>query len=353
MSLFLSFLDYHISLIDKELKNQFEQFKKNLPTKDKTIIDMIKNLEEFSLRGGKRVRPALLLLGYFIFKDKVDKKIYTLAGSLELIHAFLLIHDDVMDKTKLRRGKDTLHIIYTKHKIRKDYDKDTYGNNMAIVAGDLLCSFCYKQILTCKLDPETKLKVMSLTNDVIINTCIGQALDMRVQGQNKVKEHNIIEMYALKTARYSIEGPLITGATIGNAHIEHIKSLSAFSIPLGIAFQLQDDLLDIFQSKKQTGKDNYSDLREGKRTLLLMKTLSLCTKEQKQFILSNIGENLTDKDAERIKEIIVSTGAKEEIDMQIESYINQSEHALDKSTLSPLQKKYLFDLAQFILKRKK
>jgi geranylgeranyl diphosphate synthase, type I len=351
---FLGFVANNSSNLDNSLKNNLEIFKKyfQLHKNNSFLKELLLNIEEFVLRDGKRIRPMLVLLGHEIsFKKNISfNSLCNAASIIEMIHAFFLIHDDVMDRSQLRRNKKTIHELY---KYDSTTNSELYGNNIAIVAGDLLLSFAYKRLLEIDMELDKRIIFIKLINDIIIDTCIGQAFDLNIQNKSNVLEEDIMNMYLLKTARYSISGPLKIGLILNESSNNIIDSIDEYGSYLGKAFQIKDDLLDIFSDSDKIGKKRFSDFKEGKKTLILVKTLKMCNNSQKKFILDNLGKEIDDSIGNKIKDIIVSCGAEEEVKNEIKSLVKKSTIIVHNSSFDNISKKYLLDFLEYLVNREK
>ncbi|MDD5253682.1 MAG: polyprenyl synthetase family protein [Candidatus Nanoarchaeia archaeon] len=319
-----------ISFLNKKL----EENKKIHPS----VKEIIENITEYTMRKGKRIRPLTAIFAYKCFKD--DDKIILPSLSLELIQSYLLIHDDIMDKSDLRRGLPTIHKIYEKK------DK-SLGNPAAILAGDICSSYIYYPVLNSGFNPEEKIKAINYISWILERECLGQSLDV-IPNFKELKERDIWNIYELKTATYTMQGPIYLGAVLANAPEEKIKKLQAYAYNIGVAFQLQDDINGIFNDVKETGKTN-SDAKEGKKTLLIIKTLELCNKKEKEFILEKWGtENISQKELEKIKEIIKSSGALSYCNEKVISLIEKGKSSIKNLELRQEGKTFLLELADYI-----
>ena len=225
---------------------------------------------DFVLRDGKRVRPMLMVisyLGYTRRKTTEYSKLIRCAASLELLHDFFLVHDDVIDRSDLRRGKPTLHRVFNKE-LGVD-GKNSLGPNLSIVAGDILFTLAIEALLGLDEDPLRKEKALSQLLGTARDTGIGEFIDVvnDVKKISDVAEEDVLLTYILKTARYTFESPLLIGAILAGCDEKELDKLSRMGLALGQAFQIQDDLLDIFSTSKKIGKPVLSDLNESKKTL--------------------------------------------------------------------------------------
>jgi len=206
--------------------------------------------------GGKRMRPVLVLLGCEMFSREAERALPQ-AIAIELFHNFTLIHDDIMDKAPLRRGLPTVH--------------EKYNSNIAILSGDVMLVYAYKNLIQCKknlIEP-----VVTLFNQTAVEVCEGQQLDMNFENRNDVSVKEYLKMIKLKTA-VLIGCSLQTGAIIGGASAKEAERMYHAGYHLGIAFQLQDDILDSFGDEKKFGKQTGGDIIQNKKTILLIETLN-------------------------------------------------------------------------------
>ncbi len=207
--------------------------------------------------GGKRMRPALTLFGCDLFDGDITKALHAALG-LELFHNFTLVHDDIMDKAPLRRNKPTVH-----HK---------WDHNIAILSGDAMFVKAYQQI--CKVDISVLTPVLQIFNDTALFVCEGQQLDMNYEKVQKIRIAEYLHMIELKTA-VLLAGSLKIGAVIGGAKPEDAASIYEFGKNIGIAFQLQDDILDVYGEAGKFGKQTGGDIISNKKTFLLLKAMEV------------------------------------------------------------------------------
>ncbi len=331
-------LDYK-SKIDKELKTVLE---KQIKTAPKNIQELLLLLKDFNLRGGKRIRGILTIIGYTLFKP-FNKEIIKAAVAVELMESFFLIHDDITDNDELRRGSLTLHRTY-----EKKYPKQ--GISYALVAGDLLYSLG-NELLT-NINFNQKLEAINIYNKTIAKTCHGQIYDLLIERKNKITESEISRLHELKTAHYTIEAPLKIGAILAGAKEKDLKLITSFAIPLGKAFQLKDDILGVFGTKTQLGKSPLSDIKQGKKTLLIIKALQSADSNEKKYLLKHLGnKELKNKELSKIRKIIIKTGSLNYSLKIIESLINDAKNLIKKTKFRAKSKKLLLEIANYIVMR--
>lgn len=205
--------------------------------------------------GGKRIRPVLMLMAYNLYKEDVSA-IYGPATGLEVYHNYTLLHDDLMDRADMRRGKPTVHKIW--------------NDNTAILSGDAMLVLAYQYMAACS--PDHLKEVMDAFSLAALEICEGQQMDMEFESRSDVAEEEYIEMIRLKTAVLLAAG-LKIGAVLGGASVEDADRLYDFGMYIGIAFQLQDDLLDVYGDPKVFGKNTGGDILCNKKTYMLIKAL--------------------------------------------------------------------------------
>jgi len=338
--------------IDKELELFFDNKTKQIKDQEKPdeLLEMVESLRDFTLRSGKRIRPILFYYGYVLAGGKDKEKILKAAISIEVIHSFLLVHDDIIDQDDFRHGGLSMHRSY-KEKYKNESSKQ-FELSMAIMVGDLASVYGYEILVKSNFPLDLKIKAADKLNEILLNTVTGEASDVILSVNAEFNITKIIEMQKYKTAKYTIEGPLHLGAVLAGADDEFLKSLSNFSIPLGVAFQIQDDIIGVFGDEKKIGKPVGSDIKEGKKTLLIAKALEASDEKQKNIILSALGnENISLGEIENVREIIKETKSLEYSKIQMEKLIKFSKKRFEEVDASNGYKEFLNNLADFIIKR--
>ena len=342
---FQSTVQKYRSLIDSELCRFFNDRIAEAPSAD--ISALLGNLKEFNLRGGKRLRPILAIIAYKSFGGKDEKAMIKAAISIELMQSFLLMHDDIMDQSETRRNGPTMHKIYGKT------GGKTYGESVAIDAGDLLAALANEVLSQSNFSDEKKIKVMRKFNEVIKTTCYGQFLDLN-SAKKKMTESDIAKIHQAKTAAYTIEGPLHIGAILAGAKESELTKISNFAIPLGQAFQIQDDIIGMFGDEEKTGKPIDSDLKEGKKTLLIIHALENSSEKQRKKLLAALGnKNLSRSQFAEAQKIIAETGSLDYSVKTAKNLIDISKKELFQSKLSREGKEFLTALADYVINRSK
>ncbi|WP_295124291.1 polyprenyl synthetase family protein [uncultured Chitinophaga sp.] len=249
----------------KELAAQFEQQfgKRQFPESPSSLYDPAQYI--LSL-GGKRIRPVLAIMGNELF-DEIHPDAFLVGHAVEVFHNFTLVHDDIMDKAPLRRGMPTVH---TK-----------YNEPTAILAGDVMLIHAYDYLN--KIQSKYKQRIISVFNKAATEVCEGQQLDMDMEGMepDQVNYADYVNMIALKTS-VLLAASLQMGAIIGGGSEGNQGHIYGFGKNVGIAFQIQDDLLDAFGNPEKVGKQQGGDILINKKTFLLLKAMEMCTPSQRQ-----------------------------------------------------------------------
>jgi geranylgeranyl diphosphate synthase type I len=271
------------------------------------------SIREFSLREGKRIRPLLLILsykGYLPRGRKVPPSLYHASTCIEFLHNFMLIHDDIIDCSDLRRGKPTMHRILRKTIACSNPDK--LGTDLAIIAGDIVYALAIDAFLSIKEEPVRKERALKYFIQTAAFTAMGEFIDTvgGVDTLAHVHEKDVFLNYSLKTARYTFDCPLVTGAILAGAPEREIKRLAEFGLLIGQAFQIQDDIIGIYETEKKIGKSILSDLEEQKKTLLIVHAFrTLKGKKRAAFLKTFLKPKKNLADLETIKKILNDAGS--------------------------------------------
>ena len=218
--------------------------------------------------GGKRLRPTLLLAAYNIFADDMSKALPA-ATAIEMFHNFTLLHDDIMDNAAVRRGRPS---VFAK-----------WGANVAILSGDAMLIVAYSHLQKCA--KEVLPQIFDLFNTMALQVCEGQQYDMDFESRQKVSVVDYMNMIELKTSAL-LAGAVSIGAVLGGASEEDCRKLNRFALELGLAFQLQDDLLDSYGDESELGKKIGGDILEGKKTFLMMQAMSHADEPKREILRS-------------------------------------------------------------------
>ncbi|WP_274563343.1 polyprenyl synthetase family protein [Streptomyces spiramyceticus] len=309
----------------------------------------------FVVNGGKRLRPLLSVLGWQAAAPgcRVPAAVLRVAASLELFHAFALIHDDVMDDSDLRLGHPTVHRAMAKrHERPGDSRADRIGVGAAILAGDLALAWSDELLHTAGLHSGQLAAVLPLVDMMRKEIVYGQYLDLTstLRGTGDVDTALAVARY--KTAKYTFERPLHLGAALADAPKDLRAALSAYALPAGEAFQLRDDLLGVFGDPAETGKPVLDDLRQGKPTVLVAVAYERATPRQRGILDRLVGSaDLDENNAPQVRRILVDVGAVDTVKSMIRARYRQAIAALGAADLAPPLHAALSTLAGTALER--
>ncbi|TSI13635.1 polyprenyl synthetase family protein [Brevibacterium aurantiacum] len=287
-------------------------------------------------RGGKMIRPVLLWWGYQLAagddpsRDRMTGGVAEAAGSLELLHAAALIHDDVIDHSDTRRGKPALHRQFESHHAERSYQggAEPFGIAAAIVVGDI-CLALSEELFERS---QTVLGITPLARDLRAtlrrDVMVGQYLDVLAEvvplEDERIGER-AWEVLSYKSAKYSVEQPLLLGAALGGADEEQLAEISKFGFPLGQAFQLRDDVLGIFGDPAATGKPAGDDIREGKRTVLIAESMKNLRPEQVQVMAERLGDpHLSDDEVDECVVMLTESGGLDAVESFIRTKYDEA-----------------------------
>ncbi len=286
--------------------------------------------------GGKRLRPMLTMLACGIFNDSTSHALPA-AAAVEVFHNFTLLHDDIMDNAPMRRSKPTVHA--------------KWGENVAILSGDVMMIWAYK--LLSGVDPKYLPRVLDRFNRFAVEVCEGQQYDMDFESRQKVTVVEYMRMIELKTS-VLLGGATVIGAILGGASEQQCTKLDRFATELGLAFQLQDDLLDSY-GDEQLGKAIGGDILEGKQTFLMISAMSRASEEQREG-LRTIYRNTKLSDAEKIaavKAIYDALDIEHITQQQINTKFERALYILTTLDVAPDRLEAISDFARGLMNRKK
>ena len=282
--------------------------------------------------GGKRIRPVICLMGNELFAD-INPDTYQVAIAIELFHNFTLIHDDIMDAASLRRGMLTVH--------------KKYGDNTALLSGDVMLIRSYDYIN--KINITYLPRILALFNKTAREVCEGQQLDMDFEKQEEVLLDDYIAMISLKTS-VLLAASLEMGAILGGASEHNCRHIYEFGKNLGIAFQIQDDYLDAFGDPEKFGKDIGGDIRQNKKTFLMLHTLATASAKQREALQELIKTNPENK-VEKVLAIYKACNVDEWANQLKEKYLQTAMQHLEDIAVLAVRKKSLIELAAFLIQR--
>jgi geranylgeranyl diphosphate synthase type II len=311
-------------LINKEIENL------SFP---KTPSNLYEPIKYFLGLGGKKMRPVLTLMGCELFKS--DYKVALDAGlAVEIFHNFSLVHDDIMDEAPLRRGSETVH--------------EKWNANIGILSGDALMIMAYQKLTN--YSPEVLAKLLPLFNQTAIEVCEGQQYDMDFESRDDVSIDEYLHMIKFKTA-VLLGCSLQMGAIIGESNESDSNELYNFGVNLGLAFQLQDDILDVYADQNKFGKQVGGDIIANKKTFLLLKAFEDANELQK----SQLNELLTEQDLTKkvngVKSVYADLKIKEKAEAKMNEFYKVALINLNNINIAEQKKHPLLDLAQYLMGR--
>ncbi len=309
------------------------------------------DLREYCLRDGKRIRPLLLLMGYLGYgKGGRLKEIIRIASALELMHSFLLIQDDIIDRSRLRRGRKTLHIL-AGERFRSFTRNQHVGTDVAIVMADILMTGSLELISGAAIDPALKNRFLPLFAETYERTAYGQILDIIHARPRKVDDFEVPgEIGASKTAYYTMVFPLLMGYMLaGGADRHEERLIRDFALPLGLAFQVRDDILGTFGGPGDSGKSSDSDLREGKLTFMAAHALkALGSRQGKRFLDLLSLETKSPGDIKSLRKTMLDTGALESSRQKLAKLSSGARKALPALGVADAIRNALADLVEMV-----
>ena len=320
----------------EQLLNKVNDFIDHLPY-DRRPASLYAPIEYVLSLGGKRIRPVLMLLAYNLFCEDPER-ILMQAVALETYHNYTLLHDDLMDNADMRRGHDTVH---------KKWDA-----NKAILSGDSMLVLAYQRMQQC--DACHLQAVLEVFTETALEIGEGQEYDMSFETRNDVTEDEYIEMIRLKTS-VLLACAMQIGAILADAPEEDIKNLYKFGEQLGLAFQLQDDLLDVYGDPAVFGKAIGGDITSNKKTYMLINAVNRANEEQRRELMHWIEAKEFDR-AEKVRAVTAlydQIGIRQLCEQKINYYFDECRKYLDKVNVSNERKQMLLDYTDEMMKRRK
>jgi len=325
------YLEKRARMVEEEIDKWFPR-----ETKPEILAKASRHLLE---AGGKRLRPCLVLTSCEAVGGRAKDAIET-AAALELLHNFTLIHDDIMDRDEFRKNVKTVHVLW--------------GEPVAIIAGDALFAKVFETLTAnakrLKLSGERAVELLNAISRASFEICQGQALDMLFEGRKDITEAEYLSMIGSKTGALT-EASTRVGALLGDGKPEQVKALAEYGRLIGMAFQIRDDLLGVVGERKKFGKPIGSDIREGKRTLVIVRALKAAPKEDRKKLLRVHGNRkASEADLRRAIEVLKRSGAVDYAEGKAHEFVAQAKSKLNKLPDSEA-KRFLLELADFTVKR--
>jgi geranylgeranyl diphosphate synthase type I len=315
-------------------------------------------LRDYVLRGGKRLRGALVLLGHEAAGGRREDALRPSLG-VELLHAYLLIHDDFMDRDEVRRGGPTLHVTLARGgpessaaRGASDEAAVHLGASLAILAGSLCEAWALELILEASVAADRALAAARHLTRALADVTVGQMLDVAAPFGPELPAEGVLRIEQLKTGSYTFELPLLLGALLAGAPSDLLAALRAYAQPLGQAFQIVDDLLGVFGSPEVTGKSSANDLREGKRTLLIARALAQASPADAAALRAGLGNpDMTDSEADALRALLRRSGADQAARAEAEALCTRALDALNSHSIPSAVSTELHSIANYTIRR--
>lgn len=340
---FLSLLETVREEVDARLSGLLDAKLDEARAHGPEVVEMVRGLRDLSLRGGKRLRAALLVAGYRAASGTADLDPALDAGvAVELVQSYFLIHDDWMDRDETRRGGPAVHKL-----LERSLGSERMGEYSAVLAGDYSAALAMDAMSRLDVAPARLARAFSAFARMQMDAVTGQQLDVIGRGSN------IEKTYVLKTGSYTVAGPLRLGALLAGGRPDLVASLERFALPAGVAFQLRDDLLSAFGDPKETGKPFANDIRNGKHTVLVERAFELSRGADRE-LLKRTWQNprATERDLQRAVAVLERCGAKKAVEQRIEVLSTEARRMLEKARIPEPRRELLFDAVEILTARR-
>lgn len=306
------------------------------------VEELVRAVRELCLRGGKRMRPALVVAGYRAATQSADLEPALDAGvALELLHGYLLIHDDWMDGDAVRRGGPAVHALLSKR-----YRSKRLGESSAILAGDLGVALATEALARVDVPAKRLARALGTFAQMQVDAVAGQQLD--ILGRS----NDVEKVYTLKTGSYTVRGPLVLGAQLAGASPRLITALERFALPVGVAFQLRDDLLSVFGDPAATGKPFANDIKSGKRTVLVTTAIEGSRGESRAALKAAWGNpRATRSELRKAVGVLEQSGARATVEERIGELVQSGLGALGMAKLTRTGEELLVGAARALADR--
>ncbi len=321
----------HATTVDQALTRFHDRVLPRLVALHPALAPLAEELRAFVSRGGKRLRPVLLLVGHELAGGN-PRDVMGAAVAVELLHTCALLHDDVIDDADTRRGHPTTHVAFRAAHARQEGAGDPvrYGEAVAILLGDLAFVHADEALLDCDVPSPALLAGMRTFVQLREEVMAGQVLDVHAAATHSTDPELALRVATLKSGRYSVTRPLQLGAVLAGATPRLLAALERVGEPLGRAFQLRDDVLGVFGDDEATGKSVSGDLAEGKRTLLIAEAWARLDAEGRAELTDRLGApDLTADQAARLRARLQDCGARAAVERRISSEVAAARDGLD------------------------
>lgn len=334
--------------VDKALTEFLAGQRVRLAAVDDALVPVAEAIEAFVLGGGKRLRPAFAYWGFRGAGGVDGDQVLTALAALEFVQASALIHDDLMDRSDTRRGEPAVHRRFAARHRQSGWggDPDGFGDAAALLLGDLCLVWSDELLHSSGLDLRALARARPVFDEMRTEVTVGQYLDVLTQATGDTSVERASKVARYKSAKYTVERPLLLGAALADATADVRTAYSAYGLPLGEAFQLRDDVLGVFGDPALTGKPAGDDLREGKRTFLVAAAGETTDDAGRELLRSRLGDpELDEHGVARLRELITASGALARTEQRIVTLTDAALAALAAVDLDTEARQALVDLA--------
>ena len=348
-------LSKYVKIVDKVAETECNRSIRNAKKLGEANVYYYKAAKEFLIRGGKRLRPVSFILAYLgVAGRKNLKEAVKAALSIELMHNGTLSHDDIMDQDRLRRGGPTSWVVFSDWYKKKFgiIGAEHFGESIAILQGDTFTSFGFSQLFDRNFPAKQVLETARCMNKYYTIVVEGQLRDMVFEKMKKeIDEKEYLNMVNMKTGAL-FEAAVVMGATLAGAPQKKIELLKKYAVPVGQAFQIQDDILGVFGKPEKFGKPTDSDIKEGKRTLLVIRALQKAKPAERRIIQRTLGNRKArPSEVDAVRRIMQKTGAVEYCRLKAKKLALKGKSYIKKLKLKDESEKFFLGLADYVVNR--
>ena len=353
---FADYIKLYIPKINKAIKSIFDR--KINSVENSFLLDYYKELRDYFLAGGKRIRPLIGIATYNAFSRNDDKVIIPNVG-VEFLHNASLVHDDIIDKDDFRRGKPAFHYrfrqYHSNYNLKKMVAQD-FGTNIGIIGGDSAFFLGLEAFLYNDFSKELNFRAIDYYKKAFIEISDGVLIEIDMVNQKELTMEEYIKMVSLKTGAL-IEKSMLIGANyaeVQKTNPKLVEHISIYGKNLGIIFQIIDDILGSFGDEKKTGKPTDGDIREGKKTCLLITSLDVLEEQKKQQLAQLIeSPNMSENDVNEVKDLFKEADAPKICQRLADMYFRQAQNALEElgQFIYKDEIEFFHDLLKFVIER--
>jgi geranylgeranyl diphosphate synthase type I len=343
--------------VTEQLREYLRERRRDCAYMGADYAELTAALEEFVLRGGKRLRPLFAYWGWrAVGPADPGPDVLRLFAALELLQACALVHDDVIDESATRRGLPTVHRLFTDKHRSLDWrgSAEQFGISAAILLGDLALVWADDIVAAADLSSDARRRVQRVWGAIRTEVLGGQYLDIVAESSGAESVASAMTVNIYKTASYTISRPLQLGVAAAADRPDVLAAFHELGTNLGVAFQLRDDVLGIFGDPAVTGKPSGDDLRSGKRTVLLAEAVELAERHDPaaaELLRTSIGRDLSEAQAKQLCQVIESVGALAAVEERIDTLTRRALHILDSAAIDAQAKAGLAELARLAANR--